>query len=335
MPAADPSRVSRRSVLAVLTAALCGVTVGGLSGCDAGSLTSPSRTTAPPTTPPSGGSAPADLAVLGDALTASRAVAAEVERARHRGAGLAARLGGFATLHADHQRALEAAGAAALPGRNPGPGGGDPLGRVLRREQALAERLRAWAQTATGGDVARLLLVMAAGVHQHLAALGVAPRVPDPAAPDGPVTPQETAALQAVLAQEHAAVYGDGVLGARTSARQTPELLGQVTSAYAGHRARRDQLTGALRALGAEPAAAAASYRLATDPHTPREVRDGAARIEEDCATAYAGLVAATGVTGRGWREWAGRRLEQSAVAAVRFGAAPSSFPGAPELIPG
>ena len=69
-------------------------------------------------------------------------------------------------------------------------------------------------------------------------------------------------ALQATLADEHAALYTYGVLGARTSQATSPALFETLTSGYRRHRARRDQLQLMVRDAGGEPVAAEAAYDL-------------------------------------------------------------------------
>ena len=78
-------------------------------------------------------------------------------------------------------------------------------------------------------------------------------------------TGAELTALQAVLAAEHAAVYGYGVVGGRVGEDRSSE----ARAAYDAHRARRDALAREVRGLGAEPVAASAGYSVElveTDP---------------------------------------------------------------------
>ena len=60
-------------------------------------------------------------------------------------------------------------------------------------------------------------------------------------------------ALQATLADEHAALYTYGVLGARTSQATAPVLFETLTAGYRRHRARRDQLRPMVRDAGGDP----------------------------------------------------------------------------------
>lgn len=131
--------------------------------------------------------------------------------------------------------------------------------------------------------------------------------------------------LQATLAAEHAAVWVYGVLGAQTSASEEPDLHAVLTEAYTLHRSRRDELTRALRDLGQEPVAAAASYETPTPIRSPRHRRDAAIELEDGCATTYAALVAHS-IDQQ--RAWAIAALADAAVRRVRLGGAPEELPG-------
>lgn len=132
-------------------------------------------------------------------------------------------------------------------------------------------------------------------------------------------------ALQAVLAEEHAAVYVYGVLGGRTSTSEQPTLAGALQDAYDGHLTARDALVGRVVAAGADPVGAAAAYALPHGIDSPSGVRAAALAIERRCAAAYLDHVAeATGedrrvlVTGLG----------DAAVRELAFGGTPQAFPG-------
>lgn len=135
-------------------------------------------------------------------------------------------------------------------------------------------------------------------------------------------------ALQQALAAEHAAVYVYGALGGRTSASATPELFAAVSAAYDAHRARRDQLTRAVRDAGAEPVAAEAPYELPRPLSTPDQVARAARDVERSCAATYAYLVANTT---RGQRRAAVVALNEAAVRELVFRGTPETFPGADE----
>ncbi|MEV7340003.1 ferritin-like domain-containing protein [Streptomyces sp. NPDC093544] len=131
-------------------------------------------------------------------------------------------------------------------------------------------------------------------------------------------------ALQAALGAEHAVVYGYGVVGGKIDeARRT-----EARSGYDAHRARRDELTRAVRDLGGKPEAAAAAYAL------PFQVKDSgaavrlAAELEDRVAGVYSDLVRAS--TGD-QRRTAADALREAAVRAVRWRGESVAFPGLAE----
>ncbi len=134
----------------------------------------------------------------------------------------------------------------------------------------------------------------------------------------------ELTALQAALGAEHAAVYGYGVVGGLIGEARRSE----ARAAYDAHRARRDELARAVRALGGTPVAAAAGYAL------PFPVSDSvgavrlAADLEERVAGVYSDLVRAT----MGERRRKGAEgLREAAVRAVRWRGGSVPFPGLAE----
>ena len=142
---------------------------------------------------------------------------------RSRSPDLTPRLEPVATAHAAHLEVLEGAvadadvptaAAAPRPGR-PGRGADRRCGA---RSSGCCARCAAGASPPPSGDLARVLASMAASTAQHGAALA------DPAAgQEAVVTVLD--ALQATLADEHAALYTYGVLGARTSQATRPRAL--------------------------------------------------------------------------------------------------------------
>jgi hypothetical protein len=135
--------------------------------------------------------------------------------------------------------------------------------------------------------------------------------------------------LQQTLAGEHAAVYVLGTLGARVSRSDEPALADRITAAYDAHRARRDQLTAAVRDLHGRPVPSEVSYELPNRARTPTQLREAARLTELRCSVGYAALVAATSGAGR---QLAIEALTDTAVRLLGFGQAPVAFPGAPEL---
>ncbi|MGW1728583.1 ferritin-like domain-containing protein [Streptomyces sp. NPDC002306] len=134
----------------------------------------------------------------------------------------------------------------------------------------------------------------------------------------------EMEALQAVLAAEHAAVYGYGVVGGLISEGRRTE----ARAGYDAHRARRDALVREVRDLGGEPVAASAAYAL------PFPVADSAtavrlaAELEDRVAGVYSDLVRASAAQRRAGAAGA---LREAAVRAVRWRGGSVAFPGLAE----
>lgn len=135
-------------------------------------------------------------------------------------------------------------------------------------------------------------------------------------------------ALQTTLAAEHAAVYVLGALAAQTSRTTDEPLFTALSSAYGGHRGRRDLLVRQLVDLGQTPVASAAAYELPERLGTVSVVRRTALGVERACAATYASLVAhAVGST----RRWATGALTDAAVRELAFRGTPEMLPGADE----
>lgn len=133
-----------------------------------------------------------------------------------------------------------------------------------------------------------------------------------------------TRALQTLLAGEHATIYGYGVAGARLSGVQRSRAL----SAYNSHRARRDQLEALVRARGAQPVAAAASYDLPSAVTSADDAVILATALEERLAAVWADAVSA--LSGNR-RALAVRGLRDAAVSAAQWRGGSVAFPGLPE----
>ena len=138
----------------------------------------------------------------------------------------------------------------------------------------------------------------------------------------------ETDVLQEVLADEHAAVYVLGVLGARTSQSSSPDLYSALRAAYDAHRSRRDDLTGRIAADGATPVPAATAYEVPAGLESTDGVTRAALALERACAAVYASAVATT-TSDR--RAWAVAALNDAAVRELGFRGTPEMFPGAGE----
>jgi hypothetical protein len=136
-------------------------------------------------------------------------------------------------------------------------------------------------------------------------------------------------ALCAALENEHAVIYGYGIV----SAHCAPEVNTLVSSALNQHRARRDQAITMLTGRKVTAPVAAAGYQLPLPVDTPVEAMQLAVRMEKDSEVAWRAFVEQAqnsddrtfGVTG----------LTQSAVLAARWkqqlGESPitTAFPGA------
>lgn len=139
-----------------------------------------------------------------------------------------------------------------------------------------------------------------------------------------PGTSAELKAAQAALGAEHAAVYGYGVVGGRIREDRRTE----ARAAYDAHRARRDELTRAVRDLGGEPEPAAAAYALPFPVTGPESAVRLAAELEDRVAGVYSDLVRAAGGDRRGA---AAEALREAAVRAVRWRGGSVAFPGLAE----
>ncbi|MFD0528352.1 ferritin-like domain-containing protein [Kitasatospora arboriphila] len=133
------------------------------------------------------------------------------------------------------------------------------------------------------------------------------------------------AALQAALSAEHAAVYGYGVVGARTPAGPQRDA---ARAGYAAHQARRDALQRELDGAGATPTAAAACYRLPFAVSDAAGAGQLAAHIETQLTAVWADAVAGTGGA---LRQTAATALRETALRAAQWGADLSALPGLPE----
>ena len=132
-------------------------------------------------------------------------------------------------------------------------------------------------------------------------------------------------ALQKALAGEHAAVYLYGRLGAQSSQARQPTLFAQLSSAYAAHRAARDQLTVLVAAKGADPVASLVTYDVPGSTATPGQIIDVALTVERRMTSTYGELVSHTSGPDR---RWAIRGLDASALRELTFGGRPADFPG-------
>jgi hypothetical protein len=267
-----------------------------------------------------------DRALVESALARAASLLATTQVLGDRRRRLGRRLAPLRALHEDQVTVLSAtlAPAPTTPSTSPGP----PLGTVaalLSVEDSWLTDLSADTDVAEDGRVARLLAVLAAGSAMTLGAVSLQ-RLPEPPAADA--LPADSDLLQQTLAAEHAALYAYGVVGGRTSQADDTGLFAALTAAYDAHRARRDDLADVLRAGGAAPVAAAATYDVAS-PRSRAEVVTAAGGVERAAAEQYAALVAAASA---GERSWATTLVRDAALRAGGFGLAPEPFFGAPDL---
>lgn len=131
-------------------------------------------------------------------------------------------------------------------------------------------------------------------------------------------------ALQTALGNEHAAVYGYGVLAVHLTGAQRDA----ARNAYDTHRARRDVLIGLIEKQGDKPVAAAPAYEIPFPVNTAADATRLAAQLEQRLGASYADVVqSSTGDTRRTGLEW----LTDAAVRAVRWSGTSVAFPGLPE----
>lgn len=131
------------------------------------------------------------------------------------------------------------------------------------------------------------------------------------------------AALQQVLADEHAAVYAYGVIGAHL----TGTARARATGDWIAHQRARDSLEATLLRLGSRPAAAAVAYEMPGPVRTRREATAAALVIEDRIAAAYLGLVAAATAA---IREQAALQVRAAALRAAAWRGSTVAFPGLP-----
>jgi hypothetical protein len=143
-----------------------------------------------------------------------------------------------------------------------------------------------------------------------------------------PVSTSDLAALQEVLAGEHAAIWVLGVIGGQVPEKTQQVLHDNISAAYRAHRGRRDQLVTRITALAATPVAADTAYSLG-EVDTPPLAMAAALQVEQRACAVYADAVARTSGPDRGWAVSA---LIDAAVRQLRFRGSPETFPGTSQL---
>lgn len=105
-----------------------------------------------------------------------------------------------------------------------------------------------------------------------------------PPPPSGAVVSGAVAALQRVLAAEHAAVYAYSVIGVHLAEQSQVE---RARALQERHRSVRDQVSAQIAARNATPQPAAASYTPDRPVTDPTSAQRWALSIELDCAAGY------------------------------------------------
>jgi len=127
--------------------------------------------------------------------------------------------------------------------------------------------------------------------------------------------------LQLALAGEHAAIYGYGVVGARlASAEQT-----RARNGLNAHRSARDQIERLILAAGSAPVASEASYVVAVDGATQRQLRTILTSIEDRLCDLYAALTLERDESARAFGI---AQMQATAVRATQWRGSAEAFPG-------
>ncbi|MGH3155220.1 MAG: ferritin-like domain-containing protein, partial [Streptosporangiaceae bacterium] len=131
-------------------------------------------------------------------------------------------------------------------------------------------------------------------------------------------------ALQEALAAQNAAIFGYGVAGAYMSGAQQST----ATTFWNDHRSAGDTLAAMLRARGAPPAAAQASYKMPFAVHDRGQAVALALYLEDGVTAAYLGLVGAAGQASL--RAFGAEAMQAAAVRATYWRGSALAFPGLP-----
>ncbi|MGC0318995.1 ferritin-like domain-containing protein [Kitasatospora acidiphila] len=207
---------------------------------------------------------------------------------------------------------------------------------------AAAEKSTALARLAdlptASPELARLLAAVAAAGALRAVRLGDQSPLPAPTDQSSSATPSAsgspgaadppsadaTAALQAALAAEHAAVYAFGVVGAKLPPGPKRD---DARACYAAHQARRDAWDRLLNGTGATPTAAAPGYRLPFPVPDATAAGQLAAEVEKRLTAVYGDLVAAA--TGD-LRARAAAALSTAVLQCAHWGGTAGPLPGMP-----
>jgi hypothetical protein len=140
------------------------------------------------------------------------------------------------------------------------------------------------------------------------------------AEPSPAATPYYTA-LCAALSNEHAVIYGYGIV----SAHCAPEVNTLVSSALNEHRRRRDEVIATLTGRAVRAPVAAVGYQLPMPVNNPGDAVRLAARMEKDTAAAWRAVIE-QGESDQD-RTFAVTALTQSAVLAAKWKQAQGDWP--------
>lgn len=132
------------------------------------------------------------------------------------------------------------------------------------------------------------------------------------AEPSAADTPSDKA-LSAALANEHAVIYGYGIV----SARCAPKVNTLVSSALSQHRQLRDQAISMLAGRSVNAPVAAVGYQLPMPVLTPTDAEKLAVRMEQDAQTTWRAFVEQA--QSNDDRTFGVTALTQSAVLAARW----------------
>jgi hypothetical protein len=106
------------------------------------------------------------------------------------------------------------------------------------------------------------------------------------AEPSSAATPSDTA-LCAALSNEHAVIYGYGIV----SAHCAPEVNALVSSALNQHRQRRDAVIASLTGRSVTAPVAAAGYQLPMPVNNPSDAVRLAVRMEKDTQATWRAVI--------------------------------------------
>jgi hypothetical protein len=132
----------------------------------------------------------------------------------------------------------------------------------------------------------------------------------------------ENAALQEVLAAEHAAVWGYGVVGAALAAGARSDAV----AGEAAHRDVRDRVAELLDSRGADPVAAEGGYALPFPVLSAHDAATLAVTLEEGASRAWVRLL--DQAVGKSTRQLAVDGLADAELRAVTWRAAAGQTPG-------